>query len=238
MQEEVVIRHAASNQLQRNGPHCKPPAAPKRSPDRRQTAPAPACAYPALRLAITDEASPFALRSTRNRPRRAMRRGAAWSAVRHQTAAWSLPWLRSRWQSCRRRADLGCQAANAGPQEGSACPGGPPCGRGDRDVRTPSVLFIRSLSASLAVRMACRVEWTVSGRTRRGRRCPNACPIVASMVDAGHDRADIGQGPGLWTFRHPARVQVSRGTGPDAGSGWDWRREPALAVVSGQGQDV
>jgi hypothetical protein len=65
MREEVVIRHAASNQLQRNAPHCKPPAAPKRPPDRRQTAPAPACAYPALRLAITNEASPLALRSTR-----------------------------------------------------------------------------------------------------------------------------------------------------------------------------
>jgi hypothetical protein len=74
MHEEVVIRHAASNQLQRNASHCKPPAAPKRPPDRRQTAPAPACAYPALRLAITDEASPFALRSTRNRPRTAVHR--------------------------------------------------------------------------------------------------------------------------------------------------------------------
>ena len=77
MHAEVVIRHAASNQLQRNAPHCKPPAAPKRPPDRRQTAPAPACAYPALRLAITDEASPLALRSTRNRMRTAVRRGAA-----------------------------------------------------------------------------------------------------------------------------------------------------------------
>src|SRR5215218_9537166 len=77
MHEEVVIRHAASNQLQRNALHCKPPAAPKRPPDRSQTAPAPACAYPALRLGITDEASPLALRSTRNRPRTAVRRGAA-----------------------------------------------------------------------------------------------------------------------------------------------------------------
>jgi hypothetical protein len=60
----VIVRHAASNQLQRNAPHCKPPAAPKRPPDRSQTAPAPAFAYPALRLAITDEASLFALLST------------------------------------------------------------------------------------------------------------------------------------------------------------------------------
>jgi hypothetical protein len=52
--------------------------------------------------------------------------------------------------------------------------------------------------------MACRVEWTVSGRIRRGRRCPEACPIGVSIVDAGHDRADIGRGPGLRTFRHRA----------------------------------
>jgi hypothetical protein len=73
--------------------------------------------------------------------------------------------------------------------------------------------------------MACRVEWTVSGQIRPGGRCPKPCPIVASMVDAGHDRADIGQGPGLRRFRHRARVQVSRRTGPDAGSGWGCRRE-------------
>ena len=35
-----------------------------------------------------------------------MRRGAAWTVKRHQAAAWSLPWLRSRWQSCHRRATL------------------------------------------------------------------------------------------------------------------------------------
>jgi hypothetical protein len=49
------------------------------------------------RLAITDEASPFALRSTRIRLRRAMRRGAAWPAeqpssrlvVREHTHGWA-----------------------------------------------------------------------------------------------------------------------------------------------------
>jgi hypothetical protein len=34
--------------------------------------------------AITDEASPFALRSTRNRPRTAVRRGASWTAAYHR----------------------------------------------------------------------------------------------------------------------------------------------------------
>jgi hypothetical protein len=79
------------------------------------------------------------------------------------------------------------------------------------DVRMPAVPFVRSLSASLPVRVACRVEWTVSGQMRSGMRCPEGCPIVASIVDAGHDRADIGRGPGLRTFRHRAWVQVMTG---------------------------
>jgi len=114
MHKEVVIRHAASNQVQRNAPHCKPPAAPKRPPDRRQTAPAPACAYPALRLAITDEASPFALRSTRNRLRTAVRRGAAWTAECHRGAAWLRPWPESRWQ-CFTAKQLWLPIAARGP---------------------------------------------------------------------------------------------------------------------------
>jgi hypothetical protein len=62
-----------------------------------------------------------------------VRRGAAWIVERHQVAAWSLPWLRSRWQRCHRRASLGCQAANAGPQQGARrVPAGRLRGRGDR----------------------------------------------------------------------------------------------------------
>jgi hypothetical protein len=47
---------------------------------------------------ITDEASPFALRSTRNRPRTAVRRGAAWPAKRPSSCLsrrWSSPVRRS-----------------------------------------------------------------------------------------------------------------------------------------------
>jgi hypothetical protein len=81
-----------------------------------------------------------------------VRRGAAWTVERHQVAAWSLPWLRSCWQSCHRRANLGCQAATAGPTGGARRVS---AGRlvvvAIEDVRTPSVPFVRSLSASLPV---------------------------------------------------------------------------------------
>jgi hypothetical protein len=75
------------------------------------------------------------------------------------------------------------------------------------DVRLPSVPFVRSLPASLPVRLACRVEGTVSGRIRRGMRCPEGCPIVASIVDAGHDRVDM-DGTRLADVRDRAWVQV------------------------------
>jgi hypothetical protein len=125
MHEEVVIRHAASNQLQRNAPHCKPPAAPKRPPDRSQTAPAPACAYPALRLAITDEASPLALRSTRNRPRTAVRRGAARPRRSDQAAAGET--LSRAGRRPHRRACMGYRAPQA-PSTRTRL-GVPACGR-------------------------------------------------------------------------------------------------------------
>ena len=89
--------------------------------------------------------------------------------------------------------------------------------------------------------MACRVEWTVSGRIRRGRRCPEACPIGVSIVDAGHDRADIGRGPGLRTFRHRAWDAGGHdGRVPMLVAAEVGRREHAHCrpVLSGQGQDV
>jgi hypothetical protein len=60
----------------------------------------PSDTIPPARLCITDEASPFALRSTRNRPRRAVRRGAAWPPERQ-----------SSWPH--RRACMGCRAPKA-----------------------------------------------------------------------------------------------------------------------------
>jgi hypothetical protein len=88
----------------------------------------------------------------------------------------------------------------------------------------PSVPFVRPLSASLPVRLACRVEGTVSGRIRRYRRCPEGCPIMASIVDAGHDRVDI------WTGTRLADVRASS-MGADGHAGW----VPAL-VAAGVGR--
>jgi hypothetical protein len=52
--EEVIVRHAGLQPTQAQHPHCRPPAASTRPPDQGR----PPCAR------ITDEASPFALRST------------------------------------------------------------------------------------------------------------------------------------------------------------------------------
>ena len=172
----------------------------------------------------------------------AVRRGAAWTVERHQVAAWSLPWLRSRWQSCYRRANLGCRAAGAGPTGGgSACPGGPPCGRGDRGCPNAFRAVVRSLSASLPVHHG--VPGGVDGvrPDRPDMRCPEGCPIVASIVDAGHDRADIGRGPGLRRSGIEHGRRWSLRTGPDAGNGWGWPKASMAQcrpVLSGQGQDV
>ena len=74
MHEEVVVRHAGLQPLQRNAPHCKPPAAPTRPLiEGRPRLPQLVPIQPSARD-ITDEASPLALRSTRNRPRTAMHR--------------------------------------------------------------------------------------------------------------------------------------------------------------------
>jgi hypothetical protein len=168
-----------------------------------------------------------------------VRRGAAWTVERQQAATWSLPWLRSRWQSCRRRANLGCQAANAGPTGGARRV---PVGRlvvvAIEDVRTPSVPFVRSLSASLLV-SPWRAGWSgrcpadttghaVSGslsdrgvhggrRTRpRGHRTGTRLADVAasSMGAGGHD----GQVPmlvaaGIGRREHPRCRPVRSGPG-------------------------
>jgi hypothetical protein len=184
MHEEVVIRHAASNQLQRNAPHCKPPAAPKRPPDRSQTAPAPACGYPALRLAITDEASPLALRSTRNRPRRAVRRGAAWPPVERPSncldAAAGSP---ARWQAsppshhARRVPRVPPTATRFAVRAASWCPG---CRDAHRGLGRPVRIRVASVRPS-SVRCPVRVQASARpvSRARCLRmRCPRVrCPM-------------------------------------------------------------
>jgi hypothetical protein len=90
------------------------------------------------------------------------------------------------------------------------------------DVRMPAVLFVRSLSASLPVQLACRVEWTVSGRIRPGMRCPEGCPIVASMwtPDTTARTSDGDQACGRSGIEHGCRWSCR--AGPAAGSGWGW----------------
>ena len=169
-----------------------------------------------------------------------MRRGAPWTVERHQVAAWSLPWLRSRWQCCHRRS----QPWFAKPQTPTHSRGLGVSRRAAfvvvaiQDVRVPSVPWFASCPHRFWFAMACRVEGTVSGRIRRGRRCPEGCPIVASIVDAGHDRVDIGRGPGLRTFRHRAGVQVVTMGGSRC---WERLRlaegSRRIVVLSGHGQD-
>jgi hypothetical protein len=86
--------------------------------------------------------------------------------------------------------------------------------------------------------MACRVGWTVSGQIRPGRRCPKACPIVASMwtPDMTARTSDRDQACGRSGIEHGRRW--SRRTVPDAGSGWVAEGSIRIAVLSGQGQDV
>jgi hypothetical protein len=193
-------------------------------------------------LTITDEASPLALRSTRNRLRRAMRQGAAWTIERHQVAAWSLSWLRSVGGLAIAEPTLVAKPQTPALQEGArrvpwaalwswrrGCP------KAFRAVRP------------FPVRVASDSPW----RAGWGGRCParydrtggvrKARPIVASIVDAGHDRTDIGGGPGLRTFRHRAQVQASRWTVPilvAAGLPKGASALPSCPVRSGQGQDV
>ena len=62
--------------------------------------------------AITLDREPLALRSTRNRPRRAVRRGAAWPAERPSSCLVVREAV-SRWQVASRRAGMGCRALQA-----------------------------------------------------------------------------------------------------------------------------
>jgi hypothetical protein len=98
------------------------------------------------------------------------------------------------------------------------------------DVRMPSVPFVRS-----PVRIASGSAGVPGGGDRvrpdtAGHALSGTCPIVASIVDAGHGRVDIGRGPGWRTFRRgsgwskagmriavcPVRARMSRQPG------WPW----------------
>jgi hypothetical protein len=190
---------------------------------------------PAPALAITLDAQPPALVSTRNRPRTAVRRGAAWAVERHQPAAWSLPvvtvtlavlptpsrpWLPSR----KRRPRRGARRVLAGRPVVVAI----------EDVRTPSVPFVRYLSASLPV---CH---GVPGGVDGVRPDTTGQAVSETLSDrgvhGGRQTRPRGHRTGtrLAEVRHRARVHVSRRTGPDAGGGWVAEGSIRIAVLSGQ----
>ena len=83
-----------------------------------------------------------------------MRRGAPWTVERHQVAAWSLPWLRSRWQCCHRRSQPWfAKPQTPAPQQGARrVPAGRLRGRGDPGCSSAFRAVVRLLSASLLVR--------------------------------------------------------------------------------------
>ena len=84
-----------------------------------------------------------------------MRRGAPWTVERHQVAAWSLPWLRSRWQCCHRRSQPWfAKPQTPAPQQGARrVPAGRLRGRGDPGCSSAfRAVVCRLLSASLLVR--------------------------------------------------------------------------------------
>jgi hypothetical protein len=113
-----------------------------------------------------------------------------------------------------------------------------PAQRRARSVRRAAFVVVRSrMSECLPCRspvpcphpfgfaIACRVKWMVSGRTRRGRRCPETVRSWRPAWTLDTTARTSDGGPGFGTFRHRAQVQVVMTGGPDAGSGWGGRRQ-------------
>jgi hypothetical protein len=133
---------------------------------------------------ITDEALPFALRSTRNRPRRAVRRGAAWPPTERPSSCLAVQWAVSRlgkWPHRRAVMVAECRMCRRRPQQdgspsqqcrGPGMSGCPPClGRPVRVLRQrprvqrPPVQCPASGTCPASVR-------PVSARPVSGVRCP------------------------------------------------------------------
>ena len=136
------------------------------------TLPAPARPPPSMPC-ITDEASPFALRSTRNRPRRAMRRGAAWPAERpssRRCARAQHGWAPQR--AVARRGGQGSPDAGCAVVTVSAFVSGIRCPVSSASVRCPRGACPRDRVSGAGVRAS---RCPVSGvRALRRPRCPTA----------------------------------------------------------------
>jgi hypothetical protein len=131
----------------------------------------------ACALAITLEPEPAALRSTRNRPRRAVRRGAAWPAERPSS------WLVvreavSRWQVAHRRAVMVAKRRRRCPQEHGGVAQRAPAGHGGpggADAAVPS-------SACRCPRPASGVQCLVRVSSST-RACPRGrCAVSGAGV--------------------------------------------------------
>ena len=136
------------------------------------------------------------------------------------SSAWSLPWLRSRWQSCHRRADLGCQAASAGPTGGA------------RRVLAGRLVVWRSRmpNAFRAVRpFPVRVASGSPGRAGWSGRCP------AEYDRAGGVRKPIRSWCPSWTPDTTARTsdgdQACGRSGIQHGCRCHDRRVPMLVAA-------
>jgi hypothetical protein len=118
---------------------------------------------------------------------------------------------------------LGCQAANAGPTgEGSACPGGPPCGRGDRGCPN-AFRAVRPFPCPHRFRFGWRARWRGRCPAGHGRAC-----AVRNLSDRGVHRGRRTRPRGHWTGTRladvPARLGLAEGG-------------HAHCRLSGQGQD-
>ena len=137
---------------------------------------------PASALAITLDRAPFALRSTRNHPRTAVRRGAARPRRSDQAAAGET--LSRAGRRPHRRACMGCRAPQAPstrtrlgvPAHGRSAwwPGGPDAGRA----------FVSLSASSASVR--CPVSGVRCERPVSTLACPrDRCPVSGAGVRCG-----------------------------------------------------
>ena len=152
---------------------------------------APQCHAPSSeRLCITDEASPLALRSTRNRLRTAVRRGASWTAKCHPAPVWSRRWpgllgsvlsaelswlLSTRWRLA--GGASGRRPSGRTSLRRPGVPGRLPC-RPSPSVSTIRCLPIRLPCPGLVVQPS-GVQPSSVRSSSSGVRCPPVrCPVI------------------------------------------------------------
>jgi hypothetical protein len=178
-------------------------------------------------LAITDEASPFALRSTRNHPRRAVRRGAAWPAERQSScpvrrraprALLGAFTAEPSWAAERRR---GC------PREhGFRRPAGGRSG-GGQDARCRP--YLRHPVRSSASVRSCGVQRPVGADRSRCAMSTRPVSSVGVRVSGVNLQRQCVPRPLCTDQEVLARGGVTAATGED---GWSRRGRPAVSATA------